>query len=295
MRADTRALPVAALAALLGLAPCAVSAQTAADGPLLAARAVDPTAQLKLYNPAGSVRIFAWDRDSIVIRGTVPREHFYFGADRRGGKGGVEDPRMGGTAVPAHIVVYMPRHGGISVKTASADITTADIAGWYYTVSGSVHVSGSVTSVDVESMSGNIDLDVTTPWARARTGQGHILLRGSPQDVDASTVGGALDIATSAILRGRFSSVSGDIRYASAPAAGALFEFSNHGGSVDLLVPATVSGRFELSSVTGEIANGFSQVRPVSAGPHSLRLNLGRGESQFSIRTFKGTIRLRPR
>ena len=33
---------------------------------------------------------------------------------------------------------------------------------------------------------------------------------------------------------------------------------------------------------------------PSPSGPHRLRVNLGRGEAQFTVRTFKGTIRLRP-
>jgi hypothetical protein len=129
---------------------------------------------------------------------------------------------------------------------------------------------------------------------RARTGQGRLLIRGAVQDVDGSTIDGALDVATPTILRGRFSSVNGDIRYAGSPARGALFEFSNHAGTVDFSLPRSVSSKFELSSVTGSIENGFTQVRPASDGPHSLRLSLGRGEAQVTVRTFKGPIRLRP-
>ncbi len=275
--------------------PTDLAAQSAADGRVLAALGVEPTAQLKLFNPAGSIRLVAWDRDSIVIRGDASPRNFFFGGTRRGAKGGVEDPAVGDTARPVRLVAYVPRHGTVSVKAVSADIASSDLAGWYYTVSGTVRVTGAVNTLDVESMSGNIDLDVVTPWVRARTGQGHLLVRGSPQDIDASTVGGALDIAASSILRGRFASVTGDIRYAATPVSGALFEFSSHSGTVDFLLPAVVSARFDLTSVTGEIANGFTHARPVSSGPHTLRIDLGRADAQVSVRTFKGTIRLRPR
>ena len=48
-------------------------------------------------------------------------------------------------------------------------------------------------------MSGNLDLNANVPWLRARTGDGHLLLRGRPQDVDASTIAGTLDIATATV------------------------------------------------------------------------------------------------
>jgi len=144
-------------------------------------------------------------------------------------------------------------------------------------------------------MSGDLDLNVNVPWMRARTGSGRLLLRGSAQDVDASTIEGALDIATDAILRGRFASVAGDIRYSAAPAPGSLFEFSNHSGAIDFLLPRDVSARVDLSSITGAIENGFLQARPVASTAHNLRVSLGSGEAQITVRTFKGTIRLRPR
>ncbi|MDB4876619.1 MAG: hypothetical protein JWM41_3065 [Gemmatimonadetes bacterium] len=269
-------------------------AQSPSDGPVLIALGLEPTASLFLFNSAGSVRIVGWDLDSMVVRGHASRGDIAFGGGRHGGKMSIDGSTRAGTAAAINIVIYYPRRGTISVKTATGDVTSSDVAGSYYTVAGTIRVSGAASSVEAEAMNGNIDLEVSTPWVRARTGAGHLLIRGSPQDVDASTIDGSLDVASPTILRGRFASVTGDIRYAAAPASGSLFEFSNHGGAVDFLLPKTVSGRFDLSTVSGEIANGFTQVRPVAAGPHSLRLNLGRGDAQITVRTFKGTIRLRP-
>jgi hypothetical protein len=77
------------------------------------------------------------------------------------------------------------------------------------------------------------------------------------------------------------------------PAPGAIFEFSNHSGAVDLLLPRNASGVFALSSIVGPIENGFTAARPIASATHSMRLSLGRGGSQVTVRTFKGTIRLR--
>jgi hypothetical protein len=288
MRADIRILTL-----VVALASSRAVAQTGADGPLLARRAAQPNAGLKFWVPAGRIRLVAWDRDSVVLRGRIARSaSLFIDGNSVGMKLAVERP--GGEAGESNVIAYVPRGAKVSVKTVSAGIDAAGVTGWFYSVSGSVHLSGAATSVEVESMNGNLDLDVTTPWLRARTGDGHLLLRGEPQDVDASTIGGTLDIAATTVLRGQFGSVSGDIHYVGSPAPGAIFEFSNHSGAVDLLLPPNVSGVFALSSIIGSIQNDFTAVRPIASATHSMRLSLGRGGSQVTVRTFKGSIRIRP-
>ena len=120
-------------------------------------------------------------------------------------------------------------------------------------------------------------------------------MRGAPEDVDASTIGGVLDIAAATSLHGRFTSVSGDIHYAATMRDRSLFEFSTHSGAIDFLLPSDVSARFELSSVQGVIDNGFEQLRPAAAGVHTMRVNLGAGGADVTVRTFRGTVRLRTR
>jgi hypothetical protein len=277
------------------LAGAADAQSNAAEGRVLRARHATSTVQVKVFNSAGSVRLIGWGNDSIVVRGRGSASgRFYFAGDSAQTKLGIEE-RNDSTPIPrCDLVVYLPRQGRVSLKTVAGDITVSDVAGWFYTVSGNVRISGTASTVDVQSMSGSIDLDVKTPWVRARTGDGNLLVRGEPQDVDASTIGGTLSIASSSILRGQFGSVSGDVHYSGSPAAGAVFDFSSHSGAIDFALARSVSGVFSLSSILGPIDNGFSQVRPIATAPHSLRLSLGRGGAQIAARTFKGAIRLHP-
>ena len=291
---------------LISLGANRAAAQREADEPVLAAKAVSPTASLRIYNPVGKVRVVAWNRDSVVVRGRVAnRDKFFFSGSGAGVKLGVEgnenavklgvDPGSpNGLARVSDFVVYIPTASKVWVRTVSASIDAVGASGSFYTVSGPIHLSGTASSIEAESMNGSLDLDVATPWLRARTGDGHLLLRGAPQDVDVSTISGTLDIATTTPLRAQFSSVSGDIHYVASPARGAIFEFSNHSGNVDMVLPESVSGAFILSSITGVIQNGFTRVRPAASAPNSLRLTLGNGGSSVTVRTYKGAIRLRP-
>jgi hypothetical protein len=235
-----------------------------------------------------------------LVRGSSRPTGFFFGGNNMALKFGVnefmfgvEEPRGGDTAKTAHLVAWVPRHSQVHVKTASASIETHNVSGAFYTVSGMIQVNDTASTIDVESMTGNVDVNASASWLRARTSTGRLLIRGGVQDVDASTTDGAIDITTSSIFRGRFQSVNGDIRFVGTLFRRALMEFSNHSGAVDFVLDRYTSGVFDLTSVTGVIENGLTRAQPVSAGPHSMRLNLGNGDSQVTVRTFKGPIRLR--
>jgi DUF4097 and DUF4098 domain-containing protein YvlB len=297
MRGSARALVLCAMLASTPAVSSRAHAQDArADGPALRAHALARSAPVKMFIPSGTVRVIGWDRDSIVIRGRMARGAtlLFAGSDTAGYKIVVED-REGDASPRSQLAIYVPRRSQVALKTADAVTEVQDVGGWFYTVSGRFHLEGSTSSIDVESMSGDIDLDATTPWARAKTGKGHLVVRGAPEDVDASTIGGVLDVATSTIVHGRFTSVTGDIHYAATMAPRSLFEFSNHSGAVDLLLPRDVSARFELSTVEGAFDNGFTQVHPAAASVHNLQLSLGSGAADVTVRTFKGTVRLRSR
>ena len=263
---------------------------------LLRARHLAADAPVKVFFPSGAITIETWDRDSIEARGAIARgERFYLAGDVHGMKAGVMDHVDGTTVRPSTVVLRVPRRSDVSVKTVDASIDARDASGWFYSVSGPIRLTGAATSLEVESMAGDVSLDVSAPWVRARTGGGRLAIAGAPEDLDAATVRGALDVEQAAVVRGRFASVDGDIRFAGTPPAGAVFEFSNHAGRVALTLPNSASALLDLSTITGVIDNGFTQIRPVAGQGGrggTLHLQLGLGAARVTVRTFKGTITL---
>jgi len=281
--------------AACGLVASSAGIQPAAAPPVLRSRRVVATVALKIYNPSGSTRLVGWDRDSVVVRGRVPsRDRFFFNGDSASMKLGIEERSASEPVQPVDLIVYLPRRGSVAIKSVDASIAATDISGWFYTVSGAIVLAGRAQNADAESMSGDVMLDLTTPWVRARTGRGHLVVRGAPEDVDASTVGGTLDVLTSSIMRGRFASVTGDVRYMADVASGSLFDFSNHSGAIDLALPRSVSATLDLSTVAGLIDDQFAQVKPAAAPGRWLQTRLGGGDARIVARTFKGAIRVRP-
>jgi DUF4097 and DUF4098 domain-containing protein YvlB len=270
----------------------AIGAQTE---PVLTARHMNQGASLKVFNATGAVRLRGWSHDSMEVRGTVtPRRRYYAAGDANGVKVGVDDGPSSEPPPHGDLTIFVPRGTTVAVKTVNGNIDAADVSGWFYTIAGSVRIGGNAKSIEVDAMRGDIDLAVSVPWLHVRAGEGHVVVHGVVTDADISTIGGKLDITSGAIQRGQFASVAGDIRWTGAPAPGAILDFSNHNGSVEFALPRSTAATFSLSTVSGTIANGFTQVSPVSQSERSVRVTFGKGSADIAVRTFKGAIRMRP-
>ena len=147
-----------------------------------------------------------------------------------------------------------------------------------------VTLNGSRIVSPTSSPGVSIGPGVTVAWRIARAAGLPLYVAGS----------GAAEVSEGLIVCHDGTRLEGDIHYVGTPAAGGIFEFSNHSGAVDMQIARDATGTFVLSSIIGAIENGFSGVRPVASTPHSMRLTLGRGGANVTVRTYKGPIRLRP-
>jgi hypothetical protein len=271
-----------------------LGAQSAADGPILAARRVVATSTFKIFNSRGSVRVVGWDHDSVLVRGRVGRPgSFSAGGDTLGLKISVDDP-LRGAPPPTSLVIFLPRRARATIKAVNADVDVSGVGGWIYTITGSTHVSGSISAMEIESMRGTVEVNSRTPWLRVRGGDGSVVIRGSPEDADVSTITGPLEISASGVVRGQFGSVSGAVHFRGPVASGGIYEFSNHSGETVLSLAPDVSAVLALSNVSGRIESDFAATRPASHTAQSLRVTLGHGDAQIIVRSFKGPIHVGP-
>lgn len=255
-------------------------------------QALAPGAGVKIFVPAGSVHLVGWDKDTLVVRGTVARgATFYYGALHGGVKLSV-DPE----SAVVHLDIEVPRSSLVSVKAVSADIDATDVSGWFYGVTSHIAIRGTARDVEAESISGAVDLAVTAPWVRARTGQGRLTVAGQVADVSASTVSGGVEVTTGGLERARVSTVTGDVRFAGDPGTRGLVDIDDYGGAVDLQLASSVGGECYVTTVAGNIVSAIPSVRPV-AGPagrgQQLALVIGHGSAHITVRTFKGNVHVR--
>jgi hypothetical protein len=293
-------MPRASLALPLtrGLAPAAAAAQ-AREQRIDRRMAVDQDVSIRIHNMAGSVRIEAWNRDTLAISGTISdaaSNHFFIGGSRRAAKMGIEGPLELDQA-PAHLYIRVPARAKVWVKSATANIVMSGLQGGIdaFSTSGNIRFEGNPDQLNVETMDGNVDVTAGGTWVRAKTASGTITIRGPGEDVGATTVSGSINMLSSGMRRARLESVTGDLSFSGWLTRDGALAVENHSGTIDILLPFDIYADFELSSYHGTIRNEFRPYTP-SAGQTSAEQvfsNGGGGGADISVRTFKGSIVLR--
>jgi len=267
-------------------------------------RAATPTVSVRLGGALSSVHILGWDKDSVVITGTIGAGTRFDGGAMNGAAGGpvqgmkffIEAPDE--AAVRSNrIELRVPTRARVWIKAGSADIDASGVTGGLdlNIVGGSVKVGGSPRELIVESMDGNVTFNGTAEFARVKTATGDIDLVGGGEDVNLSTVSGAIRAGDGTVQRGRFESVTGSITVASTIPRGGDARFDTHSGPIELRLASRAEVEIDAATVTGTIENSWNRSRPI-AGREGRGMELGTssgmGGARVSIRSFKGSIRL---
>lgn len=250
-------------------------------------RPIRGDASIKVWNGAGSVRVEAWDADSLAVTGTGGRFflHAEEGVAKLGTEGGLHE--SGGD-----LIVRVPRAATVWVRTGSADVVIRGLRGTVdvHSVSGAIDVSGRPGQLYAESMGGDLVLDVTGGIARAKTATGGIAFTGSARDLNLSTVSGDLQI-DAGLLRGRFDTVDGELRFTGTIRTGGSLSFETHSGDVRLRLPSDFAADFELSTFEGEIRAPFAPgATPAGTSRRTLRFTAGAGQAEVTVRSYSGSI-----
>ena len=286
-----RFLPVTFALALC--APVALAQQ-----PVNKRVALAPDASIRVFNLVGSIHVTGWDKDSLAVTGTLSPgagKLFYFGGGSRGVKLGVEAPDGQEPDGPSNLEVFVPARSKVWIKAATAEIVVSSFTGSLdlYSVSGAIKVSGSPAQVYAESMDGNVEVSGNVAWVRAKTASGSLTITGGGEDVGATTVSGTMTVQGAHVVRGRFESVTGDIRFEGDVDRGASLTFESHSGVIELRLPPSVSADFDVNEFQGKIVNQLSKAvaRPVrDRGGQELSFTAGEGGADVTIRNFKGAV-----
>lgn len=284
----------AAFAAILASAPSAHAQQAVERRAQL-----DADGYFRIWNPAGSVRVSTWDRDTVWLRGTLDagaRRGFYFGSAGPAGKMGVQ---TGAPEARADFEVVLPRNATVWIKTTTGSIEVEGVGGGVdaYSVTGEVRVNGDPRTLFVESMAGAVRVVGVPGTLRAKTGGGAIVFRGSSPDVTLATVSGELVLEGGAVRRGILESVSGAVRFSGGLERGGSLSIQTHDGAVDLALPRDVDADFVVTTLDGKLTQRLVRESPGSvSGPRGReqQFTAGAGGAEVRVRTFSGAIVVRP-
>jgi hypothetical protein len=287
---------------LLALALAAADARPAgAQRTVDVRRATTPTVSFRIVGSFSELRIRGWDKDSVVITGTIPVDARFEGgfggnskAPTTGAKFYLETP----SGLPAgKLEARVPARARVWVKSGSADIDAAGVVGGLdlNIVGGSVRVAGSPHELTVESMDGSVTLDGAPSWLRVKTATGDVVVAGGSDDAALTSVSGAIRVASGSFDRIRLESVTGPVTFAADVVPAGTLDVNTHSGSIELRLSRKAPADFDIATVAGLISNGITG-RPAIPGREGrgqeIGFTTGSGGSRIYVRSFKGNVQL---
>ena len=263
-------------------------------------RAVTRDVYVRLNGAFSSLRVTGWQKDSLVMTGTLPRDARLDGATGGGStpapgvKFYIEGPSTANAS--ASLELFVPAGATVWAKSGSATIDVTGISGGLdlNIVGGSVTVTGTPRELNVESMDGSVVVSGAPTWMRAKTATGDITIRGSCTDLGITTVSGTVTLRDGLFERARIESVTGDVSFGAGVARAGSLLIDSHSGAIEMLI-GKASLDIEATTITGRIINGVTARRPTPGREgrgEELTLSLGVGEARATLRSFKGNIRI---
>ena len=191
----------------------------------------------------------------------------------------------------------IPPGASIEVETVSADIVVEGMEGEsvvLHTVSGDVEASASPQRLEIQSVSGDVEFGGAVSRTSIETVSGEISLNGVGGEVVISTVSGDVSLIAREVERGRFESVSGDLKLDLVVGDGGRVASDSMSGDIVLRLPAAQKAEFAAQTFSGDISSDFGEAVSVSNGPGSvLEYQEGRTGASIRLESFSGDIDIR--
>jgi DUF4097 and DUF4098 domain-containing protein YvlB len=250
-------------------------------------------------NMAGSIEFLVWDEARIEINGNLgdnvekleiseSAKGIHVRVHQKAGVRHVDD---------THLSLKVPKAASVEAESVSADIEVDGSEGESIvvnTVSGDVDLKASPQRLEVHSVSGDVEFEGATMRSSVETVSGEITVDGVNGEVNISTVSGDVSLTAPQVDRGRFESVSGDMKLSLAVGDGGRLTSESMSGDLVLRLPAKQQAGFTAQTYSGDIRSDFGEAARGSTGPGSI-LEYHEGNTGTSIRldSFSGDIHIR--
>ena len=282
--------------ALFAALPCRLLAQEQVSR----SYALSPEGSVRITNltDSGSIRVIGWDKDSVVVAGTIARGSRFFGGGSYQGVKMFVDVDKGGftkAAGTSDLVVRVPARARIWLNTAMASVELSAVSGQVdvMAVGSHVRVQGTPSELRAETMNGDVEVTASPSYLRLKTATGHITWNGSSEDVALTTVSGKMVINGGTVNRARFESIDGDIRFSGGVTKSASVTFDTHGGDVTLLLSKDTDAFVESSGPASELFGKRSKPPGDRARRETNYASVGKPAetgARIVVRSFKGRV-----
>lgn len=244
-------------------------------------------------NLSGAIRVTAWDRGELRVRGYGERIESV-GVYRRGDDlvVGVTDPKGRGRDV--EVEVSLPAWAALSIRGREVDVVVEGTASelQVQVVEGDVtarRVNGVVT---LSTVDGVIEVEDAGGRLTARSRSDDVTLRRIRGEVEAYSGSGDVTLEEIRASTVRAETLDGDLVFRGALARGGTYAFSVHDGDAIIAIPPGSGVRARVATFDGEFQSDFPVILKGYGGDGVFEFSLGDGGAALDVRVFDGEIRL---
>lgn len=281
--------------------------QAMADTPINLSAPARADAHVSIDNVKGEVTVTAWDKPQVEVSGSLgsgARPLKIEGDDRNldikvSGSGDSSwfnwksDNRMGSTVLN----VRVPKGVSLDINVVSAPVTIDGLDGGtvdVQSVSGRVRMNARTRSINLNTVSGSIDLGGHVGDAQLQSVSGDITAPSVGSMLKAETVSGHMNINGGPYHKAELSTVSGDLQLGGGIEGDGSIDIDSMSGDVQLSVPANLSAKITANTFSGQLRSDFGEATKGEDGPGSeLNATAGNGRGKLHVETFSGDLKIR--
>ena len=199
-----------------------------------------------------------------------------------------------GAPETADLVLRVPARARVWIGTSDGDVDVVGLGGDLdvFAVSSRVRVKGTLKQANIESIDGEVEVTASPDYLRIRTGAGRVTWTGSSDDVAITTVGGGITVTSGSVARGRFESVTGDVRFSGSTSRTGSLAFDTHSGDIRVALAKDVQADVSAAAISLDLFGTLSTSK-LGAQPGTSAVTIGAkgfGGATIIARSFKGKV-----
>lgn len=302
MKKEKAKIPMKNTVPIVVLALAAMPGVLRAQQRLDEKRSASPDGVVEIDNSAGSIRVIGWNRAEVTVTGTLGQgaESLDLSGSSRHTQISVETEGRNPHGIVSDLEIHVPAGSRVEISTFAANVVVTDVTGAVTAegVNSNISVSGASKEVSAQSVNGTVDVSGASGRVHAESVNGSVTLKGVSGSVEANTVNGRLMVTGGGFQRAQLETVSGSLRFEGDVTKEGSVEAQTVSGGVDLVLPASISADFSLTTFSGDIQSDFGgAARRTSkfTSEKELEFSTGNGNAKVEVQTLSGAIVIKKR
>jgi DUF4097 and DUF4098 domain-containing protein YvlB len=192
--------------------------------------------------------------------------------------------------------LWIPAAASIDVRSVSGDVDLGALGGTVKAkvVSGSIGLVKAAAGAELTTVSGDVMVKDITGNAFLKTVSGDIEAARIKGSVEAESVSGGIDLGeVSGAASVSAKTVSGNVTYKGVIEAKGRYSLKSHSGDVRMTIPADSAFSFEAETFSGDIDSDFKIEISGKISKREIRGTINGGGAEVRLATFSGSIDLK--